>query len=372
MGALIRLARKIMSKVMIAIAAVVALAAAFPNDFVVPENGPETLIGESDHPSMKHAVQMQTSGSNLAAAENAVKAAQKCNRNTGGRCRWGASCYSWRKATCDSNSYCVCGSKCVVKGSKGNMCVDTLGPAKKKYNELTAKEKASKEKKGKESKAKEKKTKEMKGKEAKAKEKASKEKKGKEAKAKELNMKEKKMKEAKAKELANKEKKAKEAKAKELKGKEMKSKESRAKEVKGKEAKSKELKSKEKAVKVAKCKKDKAAAEQEGKQEYAAVQKATQEKAAAAGAVSAATKCNKNTGGRCRWGASCYSWRKATCDSNSYCVCGSKCVTKGSKGNMCVDKLGPANKQLTSASTQLDIAQGKLKAAQQKVKSYPC
>merc|ERR1712046_430412 len=127
-------------------------------------------------------------------------------------------------------------------------------------------------------------------------------------------------------------------------------------------------KSKEKAVKVAKCKKDKAAAEQEGKQEYAAVQKATQEKAAAAGAVSAATKCNKNTGGRCRWGASCYSWRKATCDSNSYCVCGSKCVTKGSKGNMCVDKLGPANKQLTSASTQLDIARGKLKAAQQKVK----
>merc|ERR1711939_168469 len=258
--ALIRLARKIMSKVMIAIAAVVALAAAFPNDFVVPENGPETLIGESDHPTMKHAVQMQTSGSNLAAAENAVKAAQKCNRNTGGRCRWGASCYSWRKATCDSNSYCVCGSKCVVKGSKGNMCVDTLGPAKKKYNELTAKEKASKEKKGKESKAKEKKTKEMKGKEAKAKEKASKEKKGKEAKAKELNMKEKKMKEAKAKELANKEKKAKEAKskemkakemkakeakAKELKGKEMKAKESRAKEVKGKEAKSKELKSKE-------------------------------------------------------------------------------------------------------------------------------
>merc|ERR1711959_399771 len=286
MGALIRLARKIMSKVMIAIAAVVALAAAFPNDFVVPENGPETLIGESDHPSMKHAVQMQTSGSNLAAAENAVKAAQKCNRNTGGRCRWGASCYSWRKATCDSNSYCVCGSKCVVKGSKGNMCVDTLGPAKKKYNELIAKEKASKEKKGKESKAKEKKTKEVKGKEAKAKEKASKEKKGKEKKAKEL---------------ANKEKKAKEAKAKELKGKEMKSKESRAKEVKGKEAKSKELKSKEKAVKVAKCKKDKAAAEQEGKQEYAAVQKATQEKAAAAGAVSAATKCNKNTGGRCRW-----------------------------------------------------------------------
>merc|ERR1712057_117333 len=151
-----------------------------------------------------HAVQMQTSGSNLAAAENAVKAAQKCNRNTGGRCRWGASCYSWRKATCDSNSYCVCGSKCVVKGSKGNMCVDTLGPAQKKYNEPTAKEKASKEKKGKE------------------------------AKAKELNMKEKKMKEAKAKELANKEKKAKEAKAKELKGKEMKSKESRAKEVKGK------------------------------------------------------------------------------------------------------------------------------------------
>merc|ERR1711939_148215 len=129
--ALIRLARKIMSKVMIAIAAVVALAAAFPNDFVVPENGPETMIGESDHPSTKHAVQMQTSGSNLAAAENAVKAAQKCNKNTGGRCRWGASCYSWRKATCDSNSYCVCGSKCVTKGSKGNMCVDKLGPANK-------------------------------------------------------------------------------------------------------------------------------------------------------------------------------------------------------------------------------------------------
>merc|ERR1712178_493156 len=118
-----------------------------------------------------------------------------------------------------------------------------------------------------------------------------------------------------------------------------------------------------KAVKVAKCKKDKAAAEQEGKQEYAAVQKAKQEEAAAAGAVSAATKCNKNTGGRCRLGASCYSWRKATCDNNSYCVCGSKCVVKGSQGNMCVDKLGPANKQLTSASTQLDIAQGKLKAA---------
>merc|ERR1711981_1185726 len=144
-----------------------------------------------------------------------------------------------------------------------------------------------------------------------------------------------------AKEKANKEKKAKEAKAKELKG---------------KEAKSKELKSKEKAVKVAKCKKDKAAAEQEGKQEYAAVQKAKQEKAAATGAVSAATKCDKNTGGRCRLGASCYSWRKATCDSNSYCVCGSKCVVKLSKGNTCVDTLTPAKKKLTSASTQLDIA----------------
>jgi len=65
-----------------------------------------------------------------AAEDKNVKAAQNCDRVTGGTCRvW--SCYSWRKATCQNGS-CNCPGKCAVydSGRKGKKCVDLLTPAK--------------------------------------------------------------------------------------------------------------------------------------------------------------------------------------------------------------------------------------------------
>merc|ERR1711907_625698 len=60
----------------------------------------------------------------------AVKAAEDCNKDTGGTCRV-VNCYSWRGATCQS-AKCMCPGKCAVydKAHGGNKCVDKVGPAK--------------------------------------------------------------------------------------------------------------------------------------------------------------------------------------------------------------------------------------------------
>merc|ERR1712159_606050 len=60
----------------------------------------------------------------------AVKAAEDCNKDTGGTCRV-VNCYSWRGVTCQS-AKCMCPGKCAVydKAHGGNKCVDKVGPAK--------------------------------------------------------------------------------------------------------------------------------------------------------------------------------------------------------------------------------------------------
>merc|ERR1711907_513058 len=60
----------------------------------------------------------------------AVKAAEDCNKDTGGTCHM-VNCYSWRGATCQS-AKCMCPGKCAVydKAHGGNKCVDKVGPAK--------------------------------------------------------------------------------------------------------------------------------------------------------------------------------------------------------------------------------------------------
>merc|ERR1712139_199969 len=60
----------------------------------------------------------------------AVKAAEDCNKDTGGTCHV-VNCYSWRGATCQS-AKCMCPGKCAEydKAYGGNKCVDKVGPAK--------------------------------------------------------------------------------------------------------------------------------------------------------------------------------------------------------------------------------------------------